>query len=169
MSEAESRDLSSPRLAPPQTTTPGGPGSAPHAGSRPCRSKAVIPTREDLDAPEIAGALPSELFTTDAFRGTTGVHLLSLFCEDNRTLVLPALRDECLNEHLFHGLAHARRLIEAWRIDYNTERPHTSLDGLTPLEFARQRARASERSGGSTLRPVANRLEQGQNRNGLYL
>ena len=41
-------------------------------------------------------------------------------------------RDECLNEHLFPSLVAARRIIEAWRIDYNTERPHTSLDGLTP-------------------------------------
>jgi putative transposase len=45
-------------------------------------------------------------------------------------------RDECLNEHLFASLAAARRIIEAWRIDYNTERPHTSLDGLTPAAFA---------------------------------
>jgi putative transposase len=46
------------------------------------------------------------------------------------------LRDECLNEHLFNSLAEARQIIEAWRIDYNTKRPHTSLDGLTPTEFA---------------------------------
>jgi putative transposase len=46
------------------------------------------------------------------------------------------LRDECLNEHLFTSLAEARRIIEAWRIDYNVRRPHTSLDGLTPTEFA---------------------------------
>jgi putative transposase len=45
-------------------------------------------------------------------------------------------RDECLNEHLFPSLAAARRIIEAWRIDYNTERPHTSLEGLTPTAFA---------------------------------
>jgi putative transposase len=45
-------------------------------------------------------------------------------------------RDECLNEHLFSSLAAARRIIEAWRIDYNTERPHTSLEGLTPAAFA---------------------------------
>jgi transposase InsO family protein len=45
------------------------------------------------------------------------------------------LRDECLNEHLFANLAEARRIIEAWRIDYNTRRPHTSLDGLTSTEF----------------------------------
>ena len=36
-------------------------------------------------------------------------------------------RDECLNEHWFISLAHARRIIEAWRIEYNTERPHSSL------------------------------------------
>lgn len=46
------------------------------------------------------------------------------------------LRDECLNEHLFANLPEARRIIEAWRNDYNTNRPHTSLDGLTPIEFA---------------------------------
>jgi putative transposase len=46
------------------------------------------------------------------------------------------LRDECLNEHLFPTLRRARELIDAWRTDYNLNRPHTSLDGLTPHEFA---------------------------------
>jgi putative transposase len=46
------------------------------------------------------------------------------------------LRDECLNEHLFPNLNEARQIIEEWRIDYNTNRPHTSLNGLTPTEFA---------------------------------
>jgi putative transposase len=46
------------------------------------------------------------------------------------------LRDECLNEHVFSSLAQARRIIEAWRIDYNTVRPHSSLGYLTPQEFA---------------------------------
>ena len=45
-------------------------------------------------------------------------------------------RDECLNEHLFTTLAVARRIIEAWKIDYNHTRPHTSLNGLTPAAFA---------------------------------
>ena len=44
------------------------------------------------------------------------------------------LRDECLNEHLFHGLKEAQRIIEAWRWDYNHKRPHTSLGGKTPIE-----------------------------------
>jgi putative transposase len=46
------------------------------------------------------------------------------------------LRDECLNEHLFANLNEARQIIEAWREDYNTQRPHSSLNGLTPTEFA---------------------------------
>jgi len=46
------------------------------------------------------------------------------------------VRDECLNEHVFGSLAEARRTIEAWRQDYNAERPHKSLGHLTPNEFA---------------------------------
>lgn len=46
-------------------------------------------------------------------------------------------RDECLNEHWFLTMAHARRIIEAWRIEYNTERPHSSLGDLTPEQFAK--------------------------------
>ena len=46
------------------------------------------------------------------------------------------LRDECLNEHLFSNLRQAREIIETWRTDYNHERPHTSLDGMTPIEYA---------------------------------
>lgn len=46
------------------------------------------------------------------------------------------LRDECLNEHLFTSYRHARDLIEDWRIDYNLTRPHSSLGGLTPNQFA---------------------------------
>jgi putative transposase len=38
------------------------------------------------------------------------------------------LHDECLNEHLFTNLGEARQIIEEWRIDYNTNRPHTSLN-----------------------------------------
>jgi len=47
-------------------------------------------------------------------------------------------RDECLNEHWFLTMAHARRVIENWRIEYNTERPHSSLGDLTPEEFAKK-------------------------------
>jgi putative transposase len=46
------------------------------------------------------------------------------------------LREECLNENMFSGLAEARQIIEAWKIGYNTNRPHTSLNGITPSGFA---------------------------------
>ena len=45
------------------------------------------------------------------------------------------LRDECLNQHWFLGLADARRIIEAWRQDYNHQRPHSALGYRTPEEF----------------------------------
>jgi len=45
-------------------------------------------------------------------------------------------REECLNESWFVSLADAQRTIEAWRIDYECERPHSRLKDLTPREFA---------------------------------
>ena len=48
------------------------------------------------------------------------------------------LRAECLNQNWFLSLADARDKIEAWRQDYNHVRPHSSLDNLTPQEFARR-------------------------------
>ena len=48
----------------------------------------------------------------------------------------------CLNASWFMSLADARERIEAWRIDYNTERPHSALGHLTPKAFARQAAEA---------------------------
>lgn len=49
-------------------------------------------------------------------------------------------RDECLNLHWFVDLDEARAIIEAWRIDYNENRPHSSLGYRTPAEFAALRA-----------------------------
>lgn len=49
-------------------------------------------------------------------------------------------RDECLNEHLFTSLLHARTMIETWRREYNQERPKKALGGLTPHAYARQLA-----------------------------
>lgn len=45
------------------------------------------------------------------------------------------LRDECLNEHWFLSVQEARRLVEQWRLEYNSERPHSALGGKTPDEF----------------------------------
>jgi putative transposase len=45
-------------------------------------------------------------------------------------------RLEFLNAHWFSTLDDARREIEAWRVDYNDVRPHSSLDQTPPAEFA---------------------------------
>ena len=45
------------------------------------------------------------------------------------------LRDECLNQHWFLGVADARRIIEAWRQDDHHHRPHSALGYRTPEEF----------------------------------
>jgi transposase InsO family protein len=40
-----------------------------------------------------------------------------------------------LNQHYFATLHEAKKIIEDWRLEYNTFRPHGSLNGLTPEEF----------------------------------
>lgn len=50
------------------------------------------------------------------------------------------LRDECLNEHWFPNLLHARAVIETWRREYNEERPKRSLGGMTPKAYAKHLA-----------------------------
>lgn len=44
--------------------------------------------------------------------------------------------DECLNEHWFLSVAEAQQIIEAWRVHYNTVRPHRSLKQQTPAAYA---------------------------------
>jgi transposase InsO family protein len=48
------------------------------------------------------------------------------------------VRDELLNIEEFGSLTEAQVLVEAWRIEYNSYRPHSALDGLTPDEYHRQ-------------------------------
>jgi putative transposase len=67
-------------------------------------------------------------------------------------------RDECLNEHWFLTMQHARSTIEAWRIEYNTERTHSSLGDLTPEEFRHAHASEQEHLGSvsvKTKKPVS--------------
>ena len=45
------------------------------------------------------------------------------------------LRDELFNQQQFDSLLEAQVLVEDWRIEYNTIRPHSALGGLTPTEF----------------------------------
>ncbi len=55
------------------------------------------------------------------------------------------LRDERLNEHFFGKLPAAGQIVEAWRTVHNDRRPHASLGGLTPTEFAIRPARSTRR------------------------
>jgi putative transposase len=77
------------------------------------------------------------------------------------------LRDELLNETVFSSLNEARILLEQWRRDYNTRRPHSRLGWLTPSEFA-DRSRLSKQwpSGaaqpeGSAPMAIASTAQQG--------
>ena len=63
-----------------------------------------------------------------------------------------SLRDECLNLHWFDNLAEAKRLIEAWRIDYNVSRPHMGIGNIPPREYALQIRLLKKNKGSDTVR-----------------
>jgi Integrase core domain len=48
------------------------------------------------------------------------------------------MRDELLAIEQFVSLLEAQVLVDDWRTEYNTYRPHSSLDGLTPADYAEQ-------------------------------
>jgi len=100
-------------------------------------SRPLPPTLKSDNGPE---------FTSGKFlkwSATTGVELH--FIEPgkpNQNAVVESfngrLRDELLNEYAFPTIFHARAATEAWRLDYNAHRPHTTLAGMTPLEFLKE-------------------------------
>lgn len=49
-------------------------------------------------------------------------------------------RNECLNQHWFRSIQEAREIIKQWRHHYNYERPHSSLNYMTPVAFANRAA-----------------------------
>ncbi len=72
------------------------------------------------------------------------------------------LRDELLNETLFRSLPHTRVVLEAWRADYNTNRPHPRLGWLSPACYAADRRSAALRStDGSAPRTAVLTAHQG--------
>jgi len=82
------------------------------------------------------------------------------------------LRDECLNDHVFGNLAEARTIIENWRIDYKTQRPHTSLGGLAPAVRANlnrtARPASLELRKGSAQQALTAKVSTERNTNGFY-
>ena len=79
------------------------------------------------------------------------------------------LRDELLNETLFVSLAHARVVLAAWMIDYNTVRPHSAIGNVSPSDFAKLSDPAMQRGGslrsleGFAPHPVAPPSPNGSN------
>jgi putative transposase len=77
------------------------------------------------------------------------------------------LRDELLNETLFRSLPHARAVLEAWRRDYNEERPHSKLGWMTPRDNAgalsEEPGRGAALRQGSAPRPLAGADTNGTN------
>ena len=75
------------------------------------------------------------------------------------------LRDELLNETLFRSLPDARAKLEAWRRDYNEERPHSSLGYLTPRAYASalrgESGQGAPDSGGRSPWPLATHDHEG--------
>ena len=72
------------------------------------------------------------------------------------------LRDELLNETLFRSLSHTRAVLEAWRVDYNNERPHSRLGWMSPAIYAAARRSAALRStDGLAPRTAATTAQQG--------
>jgi transposase InsO family protein len=59
------------------------------------------------------------------------------------------LRDDCLNEHWFPNLLHARSVIESWRRTYNEEGPHRALGGLSPTAHVKRLKEAGKLDPGS--------------------
>ena len=50
---------------------------------------------------------------------------------------LTKIGDECLNEEWFMSIEDARAKIIEWKLEYNSERPHSGLGGIPPYEFIR--------------------------------
>jgi putative transposase len=59
-----------------------------------------------------------------------------------------SVRRECLSQHWFASVAEAQHILDAWRTDYNSVRPHRSLADRTPAEM----------HGGGHFTPSPNRL-----------
>ena len=75
-------------------------------------------------------------------------------------------RDECLNHNWFTTLADAKEKIERWRMEYNAERPHSSLGYRTPEEFARTLSELTNRMGSKTPIPPEPPVVGGESQNG---
>jgi putative transposase len=94
----------------------------------------VVPNRIQIDN-------DSEFISKALDRWAYGQHMTFDFFRPGKLTDNPyiesfngSLRDECLNTHCFLSLPDAQEKIECWRQEYNSFRPHSSLQNLTPDE-----------------------------------
>lgn len=71
-------------------------------------------------------------------------------------------RFECLDAHWFRNPTDARGIVETWRRDYNEVRPHSSLGGRTPAEFAAQQTSVASRAFGAPALDLTREGEETQ-------
>lgn len=78
------------------------------------------------------------------------------------------LRGECLDREWFAHRREAKIVVEQWRWEYNTQRPHSSLGYRTPAEVgAEARAAMSQKSDHEAIAVPARSWEAGSQRTGL--
>lgn len=85
----------------------------------------------------------SKAFVDWATRNAVDIHYIDKGKPTQNALIESyngKFRDECLNEHWFKDLHEAKAMIGAWVEHYNTDRPHSTLGGLSPYEFIQQSA-----------------------------
>ena len=121
---------------------------------RRCKAKDVVAVLEEL-----ASLYPAPAFIRSDNGPEFIAHALRKWCQSNGTstaYIEPGspwqngfaesfnsrFRDEFLNTELFATVAEAQGLANRWRWEYNTLRPHSALQGRTPLEAAQQGAAA---------------------------
>ena len=71
-------------------------------------------------------------------------------------------RDECLSVEWFRNRREARVVIEQWRREYNTERPHSSLGNMPPAEYAQQACTLPPACHGTCMPDIVSRGVSGQ-------
>jgi putative transposase len=56
-----------------------------------------------------------------------------------------SFRRECLSQHHFVSFADAQEILNCWKHEYNTDRPHSSLHDLAPAHFGARASFTSDR------------------------
>ncbi|WP_262378701.1 IS3 family transposase [Luteimonas viscosa] len=108
-------------------------------------------TVEALELARLQGRVPGTIRSDNGgqFKSATYLHWTDRYqvrrrysrpghCEDNPIAESfnATLRREVLDCYKFRSLAEVQRMLDDWRVRYNFGRPHTSLQGLSPLQFA---------------------------------